>query len=51
MEYISIIAFQLAKHHYFNISAAKADFGYRVGVSTAEGLVKLIDWLRDQEAV
>ncbi|UCE59279.1 MAG: NAD-dependent epimerase/dehydratase family protein [Phycisphaerales bacterium] len=45
------VAFQLAKHHYFNIAAAKADFGYKARVSTSEGLVRLLDWLRESQAV
>lgn len=36
------LAAQLAMHHYFNISAAKRDFGYTAKISTAEGMKKLI---------
>ncbi len=36
------LASQLAKSHYFDISAAQRDFGYRVSVSTEEGLERLI---------
>ena len=40
------LASQLAYSHYFNISAARADFGYEPRVSTSEGLAKLIRSLR-----
>ncbi len=35
------LAAQLAKHHYFDISRAKSDFGYEPEVSTAEGMRRL----------
>jgi nucleoside-diphosphate-sugar epimerase len=35
------LAAQLAKSHYFDISRAKKDFGYRVRVSTSEGMERL----------
>jgi nucleoside-diphosphate-sugar epimerase len=35
------LAAQLAKSHYFDISAAKRDFGYEARVSAAEGLKRL----------
>mgnify|MGYP006275848387 CR=1 FL=1 len=35
------LAAQLAKDHYFDIGRAKADFGYRAGVSTEEGMRRL----------
>ena len=35
------LAAQLATSHYFNISRAKEDFGYRPAVSTAEGMRRL----------
>ena len=35
------LAAQLAKSHYFDISAARRDFGYNPKVSTAEGLRRL----------
>jgi nucleoside-diphosphate-sugar epimerase len=34
------LAAQLAKSHYFNISRARNDFGYRARVSTAEGMAR-----------
>jgi len=40
------LASQLSKHHYFNISRAKNDFGYKASVSTADGLKKLIEYLK-----
>ncbi len=41
------LAAQFAKTHYFNITAAKKDFGYVPRVRTAEGLKRLIDSLAD----
>ena len=41
------IALQLAKSHYFDISAAKRDFGYSPEVSTKEGLKRLVKYLKD----
>jgi nucleoside-diphosphate-sugar epimerase len=35
------LAAQLAKSHYFDISRAKRDFGYRVRISTSEGMERL----------
>lgn len=40
------LAAQLSTSHYFNISAAQRDFGYRPSVSTAEGMQRLRDSLR-----
>ena len=40
------LANQLAKSHYFDISAAKRDLGYTVRVSLREGTNRLIEWLR-----
>ena len=37
------LAAQLSKSHYFDISRAKRDFGYRVAVSTEEGMKRLGD--------
>ncbi len=39
------VAEELAKAHWFNISAAKKDLGYIPKVSTQEGLKKLKTWL------
>lgn len=39
------LAAQLARDHYFDISAAKQVLGYRPSLSTAEGLGRLrADW-------
>jgi nucleoside-diphosphate-sugar epimerase len=35
------VAAQLATSHFFDITAAKRDFGYRVSISTAEGMDRL----------
>lgn len=42
------LAAQLAKSHWFDISAAKRDLGYRPRVSTEEGIRRLGEWLRGQ---
>jgi nucleoside-diphosphate-sugar epimerase len=39
------LAAQLAKSHWYDISAARRDFGYEVRVSTAEGMQRLGTWL------
>ena len=39
------LASQLATSHYFDISAAKRDFGYQPEVSMAEGMQRLKSWL------
>lgn len=36
------LATQLAKSHYFDISASRRDFGYEPKISTAEGLERLV---------
>lgn len=41
------VAAQLATSHWFDISAAKRDFGYEPRVSTEEGMQRLGEWLRD----
>src|SRR5262249_48197350 len=40
------LAAQLSTSHWFDISAARGDFGYEPRVSTAEGMRRLADWLR-----
>lgn len=40
------VAAQLAKSHWYDISAAKRDFGYEPRVSTAEGMERLQAWIR-----
>jgi nucleoside-diphosphate-sugar epimerase len=40
------LAAQLATSHWFDISAARRDFGYQPRVPTAEGMRRLGDWLR-----
>lgn len=40
------LAAQLALPHYFDISAAKRDFGYEPGISIDEGMRRLQQWLR-----
>lgn len=39
------VARQLATAHWFNISAAKRDLGYRPDVSMDEGMRRLASWL------
>ena len=40
------LASQLATSHWFDISAARRDFGYQPRVSTEEGMRRLGEWLR-----
>jgi nucleoside-diphosphate-sugar epimerase len=40
------LASQLATSHWFDITAARRDFGYEPRVSTAEGMQRLAQWLR-----
>jgi nucleoside-diphosphate-sugar epimerase len=42
------VARQLATAHWFDISAARNDFGYAPLVTIDEGLKRLAIWLRDQ---
>jgi nucleoside-diphosphate-sugar epimerase len=39
------LARQLATSHWFDVTAAKRDFGYEPKVSTVEGMERLRDWL------
>jgi len=45
------LAAQLATSHYFNITAARKDFGYQPAVSTAEGMRRLGQWLTETAVV
>jgi nucleoside-diphosphate-sugar epimerase len=40
------LAAQLSTSHWFDIRAARRDFGYEPRISTAEGMWRLGDWLR-----
>jgi nucleoside-diphosphate-sugar epimerase len=42
------LASQLAKSHYFNITAARRDFGYDPVVSTGEGVRRLVESLNER---
>ncbi len=42
------LAAQLAKPHYFDISAAKTDFGYEPRISQSAGMDRLREWLEEQ---
>jgi len=44
------VAKELATAHWFDISAAKRDLGYRPTVSTQEGLRRLSEWLQNNKA-
>jgi 2-alkyl-3-oxoalkanoate reductase len=39
------LAAQLGRSHWFNISAARRDFGYQPTISTSEGMERLRTWL------
>jgi nucleoside-diphosphate-sugar epimerase len=39
------LAAQLAKSHWYNISAARRDLGYQPRVTTSEGMSRLAEWL------
>jgi nucleoside-diphosphate-sugar epimerase len=43
------VAHELASAHWFDISAARRDFGYDPEVSIEEGLVNLREWLQDSQ--
>jgi 2-alkyl-3-oxoalkanoate reductase len=43
------VARQLSTAHWFDLSAAKKDFGYAPRVSTAEGLRRLGEWMKSRD--
>ena len=45
------LAEQLAKSHWFSIKKARRDLGYKPRVSTAEGLDRLVAWIKDEKRV
>ena len=45
------VARQLSTAHWFDISAARRDFGYEPAVSTEEGLRRLADWLGNRTEI
>ena len=42
------LAEQLAKSHWFSMAAARRDLGYTAEVSTAQGMQRLVAWLRQE---
>jgi len=44
------MAEEVSQSHWFNISAAKRDLGYKPKLTIAEGLKRLEDWLRLSQA-
>ena len=44
------LASQLATSHWFDLSAARRDFGYEPKISTAEGMRRLGEWLKEPSA-
>ena len=45
------LAEQLAKSHWFSISRARRDLGYKPRISTAEGMDRLVKWLKTNDQV
>jgi nucleoside-diphosphate-sugar epimerase len=45
------LAEQLAKSHWFSIKRARRDLGYEPRVSTAEGMERLVKWLKSNNQV
>jgi nucleoside-diphosphate-sugar epimerase len=43
------IAEQLSTPHWYDIGAARRDFGYVPGISIATGLDRLAEWWRQRE--
>ena len=43
------LAEQLARSHWFSIDRARRDLGYKPRVSTADGMERLIDWLKKND--
>ena len=41
------VARQLATSHWFDITAAKRDFGYDPTITTMEGMLRLGQWLQE----
>ncbi len=39
------LAAQLAQSHYFNMTAARRDFGYAPRIPTSEGILRLVKWV------
>lgn len=44
------LAEQLAKSHYFSCEAIRQDLGYSPMVSTEEGMNRLVEWIRENDA-
>jgi nucleoside-diphosphate-sugar epimerase len=44
------VAHELASAHWFDISAARRDFGYQPEITIDEGLRRLQEWLSRQHA-
>jgi len=45
------LAAQLARSHWYDITAARRDLNYNPAISTAEGMTRLAAWLREGAAV
>ena len=43
------VALQLSHSHWFDISAARRDFGYQPEISIPEGFTRLADWLAEEK--
>jgi nucleoside-diphosphate-sugar epimerase len=45
------LAEQLARSHWFSIKKARRDLGYKPRISTAEGLDRLVAWIKNEKRV
>ena len=41
------VARELATSHWFDLTAAERDFGFKAGISLEEGLKRLAEWFQE----